>query len=118
MCESPDGSVYCELVHSRYVLRLVGTIDTHFLSEAPTVFAQLLAATLVPDTTIKLLFDLREAVWDTETTHSIVRHTLENPLQIFHASKCVVAVLTTAYNFHISPTEAFFTDEQAALHWM
>lgn len=103
---------------SIYTLRLVGTIDAYTLNEAGNKFARLLTATIVPDTLIKFLLNVHEAVWDSEHTHMEVRRVLQQHQQPFKAYRQVSAILNRAYTFHTSATEAFFTDEQAALNWL
>ena len=118
MLQQSNAAVQFDTDQSIYILRLVGTIDADTLNEATTLLARKLAATLVPNTVIKILLDVHETGWDSESTHLGVRHMLQKHLHAFQAYQHVLAVFTPSYDFYISPIEAFFTDEQAAVNWL
>lgn len=118
MPEQSNIDVQYDPVQAVYILRLAGTIDAHTLNEAANALTQTLTATHAPDTLIMFLLDVRKTVWDLETTHTEARHILGNHLHAVHDHQHAVAVLTTAYAFHVSASEALFTDEDAAVTWL
>ena len=101
-----------------FVLKLSGNTDERKLEDSVKLLRSILESNLGNDSTIKLLIDFRETLWDSERTHIMTRQVLAKHLQKFREHRYFFALLNNENFWQASDNEAQFTEERNAWIWL
>ncbi len=101
-----------------FVLNLSGNIDEHKLDESVRLLQSIHESNLGNDSTIKLLIDFRETLWDSVKTHFRTRQVLGKHLQKIRERHYFFALLNNENFWQTSDNEAHFTEEREAWTWL
>ena len=118
MDEISNEVVRYDAADHSFWLRLSGHTDEQALNKRVELLRSSLDAHLDKASSIRLLIDIRNTVWDSEQTHFSLRQVLGNHLQKFRAHRYFFAILTNEQTWQTSEHEAHFTDEREAWTWL